>query len=70
MSVEENKTIARGYFENFANKNLACMDEHIAPDFVRHDPGLPFEVLGPEGVRQLADMFHTAFRICASTSKT
>ncbi len=48
MSVEENKTIARGYFENFANKNLACMDEHTAPDFVRHDPGLPFEVRGPE----------------------
>jgi len=46
------------------------MDEHIAPGFVRHDPGLPFEVRGPEGVRQLADVFHAAFRICASTSRT
>ncbi len=61
MSVEENKVIARDYFEAFANKDLAWIDEHIAPDFVRHDPGLPFEVRGPEGVRHLTSVFLTAF---------
>ncbi len=61
MSVEENETIALGYFEAFVNKDLAWIDEHIAPDFVRHDPGLPFEVRGPEGVKELNSAFHMAF---------
>lgn len=61
MSVEENKAIARDYFEAFANKNLVWIDEHIAPDFVRHDPGLPFKVRGPEGVRHLNSVLLTAF---------
>lgn len=59
--VETNKATARHYFEAFANKDLAWLDEHIAPDFVRHDPGLPFEVHGPEGVRHLNSVFLTAF---------
>lgn len=61
MSVEENKAIVRDYFEAFTNKDLAWIDEHIAPDFVRHDPGLPFEVRGPEGVRHLNSVLLTAF---------
>ncbi len=61
MSVEENKAIARDYFEAIANKDLAWIDDHIAPDFVRHDPGLPFEVRGPEGVKHLNSVFLTAF---------
>lgn len=61
MSVEENKSIARAYFEAFANEDLAWIDEHIAPDFVRHDPGLPFEVRDPEGVRHLNSVLLTAF---------
>lgn len=61
MSLEENKAIARDYFAAFANKDLVWIDEHIAPDFVRHDPGLPFEVRGPEGVRHLNSVLLTAF---------
>lgn len=61
MSVEENKAIARDYFEAFASKDLAWIDSHVAPDFVRHDPGLPFEVRGQEGVRELNSVFITAF---------
>ena len=37
------------------------MARHIAPDFVRHDPGLPFEVRGPQGVTQLHDALLPAF---------
>ena len=37
------------------------MRAHIAPTFVRHDPGLPFEVRGPEGVMQLHDALMPAF---------
>lgn len=61
MPVEENKEIARGYFGAIENKDLDWIDEHIAPDFVRHDPGLPFEVRGPEGVRHLNSVLLTAF---------
>lgn len=61
MSVEENKVLVREYFEAFTNTDLAWMDERIAPDFVRHDPGLPFEVRGPEGVKRLNSVLLTAF---------
>lgn len=60
-SAEANKAIARKYFEAFAEGDLAWLDGHIAPDFIRHDPGLPFEVRGPEGVRHLNSVFLTAF---------
>lgn len=41
--------------------HLSWMDEHVAPDFVRHDPGLPFEVRGPEGVKHLNSVLLAAF---------
>jgi predicted ester cyclase len=37
------------------------MQRHIAPTFVRHDPGLPFEVRGPAGVAQLHGALLPAF---------
>ena len=53
MSVEENKAVALRYLDAFAAGDLAALDECVAPNYVRHDPGLPFEVRGPEGVKQL-----------------
>ena len=56
MSVQEaNKQICRDYFKAFLARDTAWMAKHIAPDFVRHDPGLPFEVRGPQGVAALHD---------------
>lgn len=57
-SAEENKQLARDYFAAFLARDEGWWREHIAPEFVRHDPGLPFEVRGPEGVKQLADALH------------
>lgn len=54
-STEENKRIARDYIEAFAAGDEAWLRRHVAPEFRRNDPGLPFEVRGPEGVKQLAD---------------
>ena len=48
-NAEGNKQLAR---------DEAWWERRIAPDFVRHDPGLPFEVRGPEGVKALADALH------------
>jgi len=54
MSSEENKAIARRWSEELWSKGeLAIADEIVAPNYVRHDPGDPFEVEGPEGVKRL-----------------
>lgn len=52
---EANKQLARDYFKAFLAADQAWWDEHIAPGFRRHDPGLPFDVVGPAGIRKLAE---------------
>jgi predicted ester cyclase len=59
--LEANKQLCRDYFEAFLKRDWDWMQRHIAPDFVRHDPGLPFEVRGPAGVAQLHDALLPAF---------
>ena len=61
MSLESNKQLCRDYFKAFLAGDTAWMERHIAADFVRHDPGLPFEVRGPAGVKQLHDALMPAF---------
>ena len=61
MGLEENKQLCREYFDAFLKRDTEWMERHIAPTFVRHDPGLPFEVRGPEGVAQLHDALMPAF---------
>ena len=56
MSTQDiNKQLVRDYFTAFLAADEAWWNEHIAPGFCRHDPGLSFEVVGPAGVKQLAD---------------
>jgi predicted ester cyclase len=61
MSLESNKHLCRDYFKAFLARDTEWMAEHIAPTFVRHDPGLPFEVRGPDGVAKLHDALLPAF---------
>lgn len=61
MSLESNKQLCRDYFTAFLARDTDWMQRHIAPEFVRHDPGLPFEVRGPEGVAKLHDALMPAF---------
>jgi predicted ester cyclase len=60
-TLEFNKQICRDYFSAFLKRDEYWMKQHIAADFVRHDPGLPFQVKGPEGVLQLHDALLPAF---------
>jgi predicted ester cyclase len=61
MSVEENKANQRRVWEEVFNKgNLAIIPEFFATNYVYHGP-MGMEVRGPEGFRQLANMFRTAF---------
>ncbi len=62
MSVlEANKQLCRDYFKAFLAGDKAWWAQYIAPTFVRHDAGLPFEVRGPAGVAQLHDALLPAF---------
>lgn len=62
MLETEQLSIIRNYCDEvFNGGNLAAIESYIASDYVRHDPGLPFVVRGPEGVRQLVITYRTAF---------
>ena len=58
-STEENKQLARDYIKAFAVGDEAWLRQHVAPEFRRNDPGLPFEVRGPEGVTELVAGFRS-----------
>jgi len=58
MSIDANKVLARAYFTAFLDRDAAWWQRHVAPEFVRHDPGLTFAVRGPEGVARLGEVLH------------
>jgi steroid delta-isomerase-like uncharacterized protein len=61
MSTEDNKALVRRFYEEvFNRKNIAAIDEFIAPNVVDHaaPPGTPG---GIEGQKQLIGQYLTAF---------
>jgi len=59
MSGEGNKALVRRYLEEVYNKkNMAAIDELIAPNFVAHAYGPPTD---REGYKQLLGLLFTAF---------
>ena len=62
MSAEENKTLYRRMIEEvFNGGDLDLVDELISPDYLGHDPSMPEEVRGPEGMRRYVRMLRSAF---------
>lgn len=62
MSPEENKAVIRRFLEEvFGGGDLELVDELFAPDYVLHDPAVPGEVRGPDGIRQYVDMYRSAY---------
>jgi steroid delta-isomerase-like uncharacterized protein len=62
VSVEENKALARRWFEDLFNTgDLEVADEIIAPDHVNHDPTLPDIPPGSEGQKQVVNLYRGAF---------
>jgi steroid delta-isomerase-like uncharacterized protein len=62
VSVEENKAVARRWFEDLFNAgNLEVADEITASDHVNHDPTLPDIPTGPEGQKQVVNLYRGAF---------
>jgi steroid delta-isomerase-like uncharacterized protein len=61
MATEEhNKTVVRRFYEGLNTRNLAVIDELIAPDFVDHSAP-PGHLPGPQGMHQTVTMFLSAF---------
>lgn len=62
MQAEDNKALARRWFEEFFNeRNLEVIEEIIAPDHTVNDPSHPDLTSGPGGQRELLERYLTAF---------
>lgn len=60
MSTEDNKALVRRFYEEIFNRgNMAVVDELCTANYLFHDPTGP--VQGPEGFKQFATMYRTAF---------
>ncbi len=61
-AAEENKDTSRRFYEELFNQgNLDAAEEIVTPDFVIHDPNLPEEPRGPEGLKAFVSMYRSAF---------
>lgn len=56
---EHNKRVAVDYFTAFVAGDAVWWRENVSPDFKRHDPGLPYEVVGPSGLQHHHDVLLT-----------
>lgn len=62
MSPKEGKAFFQHWNEEvWNNRRLELVEGLVAPDYLRHDPGVPHEVRGPESLRQLIGMYFAAF---------
>jgi steroid delta-isomerase-like uncharacterized protein len=62
VSPEENKAVIRRFLEEiFGGGNLELANELFAPDYVLHDPAVPGEVRGPEGMQRYVSMYRGAY---------
>jgi steroid delta-isomerase-like uncharacterized protein len=58
---DENKAVARRFFEIFNDGNTDALDEVVAPDAVDHDAYNPHAAEGLEGAKKTIAMYREAF---------
>jgi steroid delta-isomerase-like uncharacterized protein len=62
MSTEQNKAIARRFFDEVCNaRKLEVANELFSADHTYTDPSIPGIPAGPEGQKQLVSTYQTAF---------
>lgn len=62
MSVEQNKTIVRNFWQEIWNKaNFDAADDLVAANFLLYLPANPEPLQGPAGLKQWAHTVYTAF---------
>ncbi len=57
---EENKALARRFFQIFSGGDVSILDEVISDNYVDHNP-FPDQAPGREGVKQLVNDMRAAF---------
>ena len=57
MSAEENKAIVRRFWKVWEAGNIGLVDDLVAPEYVNHNPGMPNQPEGPEGIKAVVNMF-------------
>lgn len=68
VQPEESKAVVRKFLEEvFGGGDLELIEELFAPDYVLHDPVLPEEVRGQEGMRGYVSMYRGAYPDTAFT---
>ena len=61
-ALEQNKLVSRRLIEEGLSAGRhEVIDELVAPTFVNHDPSATGDMVGRDGLRQLIDMYRTAF---------
>jgi steroid delta-isomerase-like uncharacterized protein len=61
MSTENKALVRRAFEAGWNTGNLDLFDETTAPEYVLHDPSVPEDVRGVEGVKRFASMYLQAF---------
>ena len=61
MANEQNEQVAKRGFEAFNTGDMSIVDEMTADNAVNHDPAQPEEARGPEGFKQVIQMYRGAF---------
>ncbi len=62
MSTDQNKSTVRRLIEEVFNKgNFSVITQFVDSKYVNHDPSLPEEVKGPEGLKQFVTSLRTSF---------
>ncbi len=56
-SSEQNKAAVREFFACASSGQLDRLEALVSPDYVLHDPALPEEVRGVDGVRELVESY-------------
>jgi steroid delta-isomerase-like uncharacterized protein len=67
MANERNEAVARRGFDAFNTGDLSIVDEMTAEHAVNHDPAQPEEARGPEGFKQIVQLYRGAFPDLAFT---
>ena len=60
MSAEESKAVMRRFWEVWEQGNLDLLAELLAPEYINHTLATPDLPPGPEGVKEVVSMFHSA----------
>jgi len=60
MSAEESKAIMRRFWDAWEQGNVDLLDELLAPEYINHTLAAPDLPPGPEGVKEVVSMFHSA----------